>query len=312
MANKKTIAGCIFALLIAFGSCNNDDEGDPADETPTTQSFGTFQVSLMADDGYTSVLGKMYDGPSIPTMFFEEIAASGCRKLFKRRYPLCVPECGGLAVCVEDDSCQPHPSAVNIGTVTISGLDLNDGQTTFSMDPINSNYMYTSIKFPPCNEGEAVTLTASGSSSVPAFTLTVKGIAPLTLLNDTIKLIDGQPIDLQWTKPTVTGISSIFVLINISYHAGTNAKIECECDDNGSLTVPAKLLDSLKYFGISGFPKLEISRRAVSTDTTARAKLVVESKVVKMLQIPGVISCNDSADCPEGQYCAPDQRCRPK
>ena len=64
MASKKTIAVSIVALLIAFGSCNNDDEGDPVNETPTTQSFGTFQVSLIADDGYTSVLGKMYDGPS--------------------------------------------------------------------------------------------------------------------------------------------------------------------------------------------------------------------------------------------------------
>ena len=124
-------------------------------------------------------------------------------------------------------------------------------------------------------------------------------------------MLDGQPIDLRWTPPTVTGISTIFVLIDISYHGGTNAKIECECDDNGSLRVPAKLLDSLKTFGISGYPKLEISRLAISTDTTAKAKVVVESKVVKMLQIPGVISCNVNEDCPEGQYCAPDQRCRP-
>jgi hypothetical protein len=264
----------------------------------------------MADDGYTSVLGKMYDGPSPSNMVFEEIVAVGCSKLFKRLYPLCVPDCGGLAACVKGDSCQPYPSPVNIGTVTMSGLTLNDGQTTFSIDPINSNYMYTSIKFPPCNEGAAVTLSAAGSSSVPAFTLTVRGISPLTLLNDTIKLLDGQPIDLRWTPPAVTGISSIFVLIDISYHGGTNAKIECECEDNGSLTVPAELLDSLKTFGISGFPKLEISRRAISTDTSAKAKIVIESKVAKILYIPGIINCSLDTDCPEGQTCGADLRCR--
>jgi hypothetical protein len=312
MVCKKTIASGIFALLVAFGSCNNDDKGNPVNETPTTQSFGTFQVSLLAEDGYTSVLGKMYDGPVPSNLAFEEIAAVGCCKLFKRLYPFCEPDCGGLAACVKGDTCQPYPSPVNIGTVSISGLKVNDGKTTFSMDPINSNYMFTSIDFPPCNEGEAVTLTAAGSSSVSTFTIAVRGISPLTLLNDTIKLLDHQPIDLQWTPPAVTGISTIFVLIDISYHGGTSAKIECECDDNGSLTVPAKLLDSLKTFGISGFPKLEISRQAISTDTAAKAKLVIESKVVKMLQIPGVISCNGDADCPEGQYCAGNQRCMPR
>ena len=313
MTTKNTIAGGIFVLLIAFSTCNNDNKGNPTNVTPqsTMQSFGTFQISLMAEDEYTAVLGKMYDGPSVPSMMFEEIAAGGSCKLFKRLYPFCDPDCGGQAVCVEGDSCQPYPSVVDIGTVTISGLGMDDGKSTISMDPINGTYMNTSIKFPPCSEGDAITLTASGSSSVPPFTLTARGITPLELLNDTITLLDGQPIDIQWTKPTMAGISTIFVLIDISYHGGTKAKIECECADNGSLVVPAKLIDSLKTFGISGFPKLEISRRAISTDETARAKLVVESKVVKLLQIPGIITCTGDEVCPEGQHCAPDQRCRP-
>jgi hypothetical protein len=243
-------------------------------------------------------------------MIFEEIASAGCSRLYKRLFPFCNQDCGGLAACVKDDSCQPYPSAVDIGTVTISGLTTNDGKTSFSMDPINSNYQFTSLAFPPCNEGDAVTLSSTGGSSVSAFTLSVKGISPLTLLNDTIKMIDGQPINLQWTPPTVTGISTIYVLIDISYHGGTKAKIECNCDDNGSLTIPATLLDNLKTFGISGYPKLEISRQAISTDTSAKAKIVIESKVVKIVYIPGIISCGSDSGCPAGQTCGADQRCR--
>lgn len=301
---KKTILAVgILTAFIAFELCNNDGGGGPTNPTPTAPTFGAFQVTLIADGAYTSVVGKMYDGPYPPNMFFEEIAASGSCRLYKRIFPFCDPACGGQGACVQGDSCQPYPSAVNIGTVTMSGLKTNDGKTSFSMNPINYIYQFTSLAFPPCNEGDPITLSAAGSSSVSEFTLNIKCISPLTLLNDTIKMIDGQPINLRWTPPTVTGISTIFVLIDISYHGGTKAKIECNVEDNGSLTIPAVLLDSLKTFGIAGYPKLEISRLATSTDTSAKAKIVIESKVNKILSIPGIINCGETVDCPEGQTC---------
>ena len=308
---KKTISSIgIIALFMAFGTCNKETTNPTKPVVGTAQSFGTFQISLVSEDAYTGVLGKMYDGPTPPNMIFEEVMTSGSCRLFKRLYPFCNPGCGGTAACVKDDSCQPYPTAVDIGTVTISGLTTNDGKSSFSMDPLNKTYQFTSLTYPPCKEGDLVTLTAAGSASVSGFTLTVKGISPITLLNDTIRMADGQPITLRWTPPTISGISTIFVLIDISYHGGTKAKIECDCADNGSLTIPAKLLDSLKSFGISGFPKVEVSRRAITTDTNAKAKIVIESKVVRYLEIPGIISCNGDGECPEGQYCAGDQRCR--
>jgi hypothetical protein len=311
MKQKKTITSiAIIIVLLAFELCNNDNETNPVNPPPTAQTFGAFQVSLMAEDAYTAVLGMMYDGPLPSSMVFKEIASDGCSRLYERLFPFCDPDCGSLAACVADDSCQPYPTALDIGTVTMSGLKTNDGKTSFSMDPINRTYQFTSLVYPPCNEGEVVTLHAAGNSSVPAFSLTVKGISPLTLLNDTIKMIDGQPIDLRWTPPTVTGNSTIFVLIDISYHGGTKAKIECDCDDDGSLTIPAVLLDRLKTFGISGYPKLEISRRATSTDTSAKAKIVLESKVARIMYIPGIINCSGDSDCPVGQTCGADLRCR--
>lgn len=301
---KKTILAVgILTAFIAFELCNNDNGAKPEVQTPPAQTFGAFQVTLEEKGGYTSVLGRMYDGPYPPSWFFEEIAASGSCRLYKRIFPFCDPGCGGSGVCVKDDSCQPYPSALDIGTVTVSGFRTNDGKTSFSMDPLNKNYQYTSIAFPPCNEGDVITLSAAGSSSMSGFTLNIKGISPLTLLNDTINLIDGQPIDLRWTPPTVTGISTIFVLIDVSFHGGTKAKIECDVADNGSLTIPAALLDNLKTFGIAGYPKLEISRLATSTDTSAKVKIVIESKVAKTLYIPGLKYCSGNGECPEGQTC---------
>jgi hypothetical protein len=87
-------------------------------------------------------------------------------------------------------------------------------------------------------------------------------------------------------------------------------KIECDCEDNGSLTIPASMLDKLKTYGISGFPKLEIARYAIDVNAFSNAKIVLESRVTMMLDIPGVISCNGDDECPEGQTCGTDFRCQ--
>jgi hypothetical protein len=128
-------------------------------------------------------------------------------------------------------------------------------------------------------------------------------------------LADSQPITVKWTPATIPGISVIFISIDISYHAGTLGVIECNCDDNGSVTIPASLIDKLKALGTSGFPKLEISRRSVGTNSTTNARFVIESQVVIPLQIPGVISCDEndpSANtCPEGYICGGEKKCVP-
>jgi hypothetical protein len=100
-------------------------------------------------------------------------------------------------------------------------------------------------------------------------------------------------------------------MIDVSYHGTSKGKIESYCEDNGSLTVAASLLDKLKSYGISGLPKIEIYRRSVGGyNADANTKLVFESKIMRYLSIPGVISCDGNGNCPNGQTCGPDQRCR--
>jgi hypothetical protein len=313
----------LFLGLIIGGSCKKETPTEPVikpdtthiDTSTATETYGAFQIMLTTDK-QTSMLGKIYDGPTPPVEIYTEIMKSGPCKLYKRVHPYC-EDCGSSASCIAEDSCQPYSKAINIGTITVNGLKLANGKTSFTMDPINYYYQPMAddrIAYPPCNEGDVATLSASGSAQLAAFTLNFKGITALKVLNDTnqVPFPDHQAITLNWVPPATTGNSKIFVQVDISYHGGTQAKIEANCEDNGSLTIPAQMLDSLKTFGISGFPRIQISRRALSVNATAKVKITMESLVTLWLAIPGVISCNSDAQCPEGQACAGDQRCRPK
>ena len=180
------------------------------------------------------------------------------------------------------------------------------------MDPIANNYqppVGTQLAFPAFAAGDGITFVASGTKSVSAFAVTAKGISPLQVANESIELA-GEQVLLEWT-PSGQTEATISVAFDISYHGGTRGKVECECPDTGLLEVSASLLEQLKALGISGFPKIEIARRTIgSTDPPAQVDLVVESTVTKILEIPGVISCNGNGDCPGGQSCRPDLRCQ--
>jgi hypothetical protein len=313
---KRTFIGisCLCFLLVSFQqSCHKSGPADIVEPPPQTESFGTFLVQIngdiMDDPKITTVKGVINDGPVPPIMVFEKSDSTGPCALYKTRIPFCDPPCGSNAACVEDDSCQPYPQVVDAGLVTVNGMKIANAKTPFTMEYIAGNYQSPTLDMPPCAEGDTVTFAIEGKGSIPACTLTTKAIKPLKVLTDTFPCVDGQPLEVRWEPPDVPGISSIYVLIDISYHGTTKGKIECNCEDNGSLTVAASLLDKLKTYGISGFPKIEIYRRSTSVSAAAKVKVVFESKVVRFLSIPGIISCNGDAQCPPGQHCGADQRC---
>ncbi len=275
------------------------------------QVFGTFIVSLIPSESITTVGGKMYDGPTPSTTVWEESAREGGCRLFIPRVPFCPEPCGGSAACVEDDSCAPYPASVAVGTISVSGIGTLGGSAAFTMKHINKYYQPADqLAYPPFQEGDPVVFSIPGESAIGPFVLSSRGISPLIVLNDTITLEDGQPMNLLWTPPAIRGNSTIFVLVDISHHGGQKGKIECECEDNGSLTIPAVLIDKLKALGISGFPKIEVTRASSGFEMNAKAALHIESKVTKYLQIPGIISCMDDSECPDGQTCQFDFQCR--
>ena len=323
MLRATTAWGGIAALLLLSYSCGGEtpsvdapsDQGIPG--SATQQPFGTFQVALVAPrgetPGFTSVLGKVYDGPTPPAIIWEEAASGGGCRLLTPRVPFCEEPCGSGTICVEDGRCQPYPSPITVGTVQANGLRTDAGANTFSMDPIANNYQPTGgirLPHPAFFEGDDITFSASGTASVAPFTMTAKAIGPLEVADKTLTL-DGGPMTLEWTPAQQPELAPISAAFDISYHGGTKGKIECESPDTGSLQVSASLLDQLKALGVSGFPKVEITRKAIgTTDPSVETELVIQSMITKILEIPGVISCNEDADCPEEQACQPDFRCR--
>ncbi|MEO6095484.1 MAG: hypothetical protein ABIW76_07360 [Fibrobacteria bacterium] len=306
----------VFSLALLAASCMDDSGGG---KTPTGNgpSFGSFQVSLVeptgTTQGFTSVLGLINTGPTPSSFIWEEGAKSGSCRIFTPRVPFCETTCGSDAICVENNTCRDSPTPISVGKVSVNGLKTKAGAASFNMDPIRNLYQPAGgviLAFPPFAEGDAVTFTAGGDTSVAAFTVSAKGIAPLAALKDSFALADGKPIELEWTPPKDPGASFVSVLVDLSHHGGTKGKIECEGPDNGKLEIAAVLVDQLKALGVSGFPKIEISRKVISTNADVNVSLVLESLVTRPLAIPGLISCIENVECPDGLTCQKDFRCK--
>ena len=298
------------------------DEG--TDTAPTTDSepvdfdgVGTFQLELAPprgdDPGEAAILGTVLDGPTPGTVVWEVAATEGDCELRTPRVPFCDPGCDSSEACVEDDVCQPYPTAIEVGTVTVAGVTTTAGTDTFEMEPIAGYYQPAAdvdLAWPPFAEGDEVTFAASGNSTAPAFTMTARGIVPLEVTSDTITFTDGEAVELTWTPASAPDRSVINLSVNISYHSGTKGLIACQTPDTGALELSGGMLDDLKALGVSGWPIIVFSRTSLgSTDPAVDVDLILESSVTRDVQIPGVISCNTDADCPDGQTCQFDFQC---
>ncbi|WP_437982384.1 hypothetical protein [Sorangium sp. So ce117] len=299
------------------GSGGSTGSGEPTGDP--TKLVGAFQVrSLPSAEpgaaGSTAVIGKIYDGPTPAQLVWEMQAEEGGCQLLTPRVPFCNEPCGGSAVCVEDDTCQPYPAAHSAGNVTVTGLNLESGEASLVMSPTANNYQPPAgvkLLYPPVDEGGVLRFEASGDF-FSAFTVEAKGVSPLDLLNETIALDPAQPLQLEWTPPGQAGISKVYVKLDISHHGGTKGMIECNVEDTGSLDVPASLVKQLLDLGVAGFPTIIVTRRSVGSATipAGRVDLVVSSQIEQAVVIAGLMSCNDDSQCPEGQTCQSDLTCK--
>jgi hypothetical protein len=295
----------------------NSTEEDKKPSSGSHPTSGGFTVSLVEatsfSSAYSAVLGKVYDGPSPSALVWKQVAASGACKLYTPRAPFCETPCGSTALCVADNTCQDYPRSISAGKVTVKGVKDKSGQASFSMDPLLNSYQQptgTQLAFPPFSEGDAVTFSAAGDTGIGAFAISANGIGPLAILNDTITLADGKPILLKWTPAKSAGASTVTAMVDISHHGGTKGKIECEGPDNGEMEIAAALVDQLKALGVSGFPKVEVTRKAVAANKDVNVSLSLESMITKSLSIPGLISCGGDEECPDGKTCQSDMQCK--
>lgn len=300
-------------------SNGEEPDGDQQDEEENL--IGAFIVSMIppaaatedeeATAGYTSFYGKVYDDFTPVQIIWEEDTAEGSCRLMKPRVPYCSTPCEGGAVCIEDGVCKAYPTSRNIGTVHVKGIMNNSSENEFDLEPISNGYQTTDLPYPAFAEGDAISVSASGSDFTDAFSLETKGIAPFELDNESIAVSDSQPINLTWTAPGQSGISSIYVKLDISHHGGSKGKIECDAEDNGSLEIPATLISELLGLGVAGFPTIVVARQSVidTMISAGRVEMTISSSVEQAVEIAGLVSCNSYDDCTDGQTCSDSLMC---
>lgn len=322
VAAALSVAACGTDASPAADASTTDVATDRATSDGATDAsvgdavIGTFQVQLVAPTdagaGYTSVVGRVQNGATPQAIVWETAATGGDCKLLTPRVPFCTTPCGGSAVCVENDTCVPYPTAQTVGTVHVTGVRTADGMTAFDLNPVANTYqpLGAALPYPAFAEGDAIRFEASGSPFAAAFALETRGIAPLALAGSAINLQSGQDLALTWTAPAVAG-SRIAVRLDISHHGGTRGKIECDTADDGSLTIEANLITRLVALGVAGFPTIVVTRSNVGSAAlpAGRVQLNVNSVVETAVTIPGLRSCTGDSDC-DGGTCRADLTCQ--
>ncbi len=311
-------------LLAACGSGPDpvDAQGIDAPIGAVTPLLGTFQVSLVpaittgttTTPPYSALLGKIYNGVQPEPIIWDPAGtASGCT-LVTPRVPFCATPCGGAAVCVADNTCKPYAAAQTLGSVTATGLATQSGAASFTMDPIANAYQPPAgvqLAYPAFVEGEKFELVTSGSAFAESFTVGTRGVAALNLTNATLALQPSAPLALTWTAPSAAG-SKIHVKLDISHHGGSKGKLECDLPDSGSAALDGGLITQLLDLGAAGYPTIIVTRSMTGSAAvaTGRIDLIAASTIEKPVSVPGITSCTDTAECPNGQTCQPDLTCR--
>jgi hypothetical protein len=289
-------------------------ESGSAPEPGELALYGTFNLTLVPpfeetmSPAMTTFFGSVADGPRPrPSAWSERNAADGCKLLVPTPL-LCQPACGSAAACVGENTCARYPKNVDVGAVTLTGV----GPSPISMELVAGNYQPkagVSVPYPPCAEGEPITLAADGDGR-GALELAASCIAPLEFAAP-LAYEAGKPLALRWNAPRVGSRSQIHVKIDLSHHGGTKGAIECSVPDQGSLEIPSVLLDALVELGVAGFPTVALTRESIAQGAgyAANVLLTIVSSQERPLEIPGLRSCSENTDCDAGQTCQADRTC---
>jgi len=308
----------VSAVASGCGGNSSSDDDDAAGDL-----LGTFSVQLVAPrletdgtttPGYTSVLGKVYDGTTPETVLWDASMTSGDCTLSIPRVPFCSPSCGANMACVDDGVCAAYPTAQSVGNVHLDGVKTTSG-TGVDLTAVSNTYQAAGVTlaYPAFAEGDTISLTASGSTFASAFTASTKGVGELSLASgSTLALASGTALQLGWTAATSSSASTVHVKLDISHHGGSKGKVECDTADAGSLTLASAMVDQLLGLGAAGYPTIIVTRSSVghAAAATGHVDLEVSSQVEVPITVPGVQSCTDDTQCTAPATCQDDLTCR--
>jgi hypothetical protein len=282
------------------------DDTAPAPETvplagacAMAADYGGFVVDAVT--AYSTVSGSVLDGV-VPMTVLEEIAAEGDCRVLRRNNPFCDPPCESDETCDFDGSCLPWPETRDLGTVTITGLDVE-----VAMSPVAPGYTYfdTSVGHPAYTVGELVTLR-TGTSPWGPVTLHGVGVDQIEALEDTWLVVAGQDLTITWPPPAAGARSEVAVRIEIDQHGTSPVGLRCSFEDDGEGIVPGTLTELIVNAGVTGYPSGSLVRRtadSVALGEEGCMDLVISSTRSPDVRVDGYTPCNDDDDCPEGQTC---------
>jgi hypothetical protein len=312
----------LLAVMMTAGTCSDDDssptdggssDGDADGDSDSDADADALDSACSADtraggftlvfkDNETSLDGSVSDFVR-PSDIPELIDSSGTCSLLAPRNLFCDPPCDALGqTCGEEGTCINDETNQDVGTVTFTGL-----KTDLSVDPLALVLKYStniSDPYPAFDPGDAISLQAEGGV-YESFTLKGTGVNPVVTATDTITVAPNAPVVLSW-EPGGIDNTQMYINLNVNVHAAATGWIECNVPDTGSFEIPANLVTTLINLGLSGFPKLILSRRSIDTATITPGcvEFIVYSEKDLEVEVPGLLSCSDDSDCDDGMTCS--------
>lgn len=193
-------------------------------------------------DGSVWVWG-LYDRPLLGQIFgvvaewaWEVVLSEGeCVYLDQILYT-CDPACESDELCVADGVCQEWPQLAPAGDIEVTGL-----RQDLTLVPMGQGWYSTEQEIGDdlFDAGATIEAVAEGDQT-PAFTVQATAPAPFTEpLSCDFDLPDGD-YEVKWTP---AGGQRVRWEMVSAFHAGDGPMVLCESPDDGSIVVPAALID---------------------------------------------------------------------
>ncbi len=205
------------------------------------QVAGRFEVTEWypsSEEWFAVVSGLTRDGPD--PQLYEVAAEEGACRALQLALGVCDPPCDAMEVCTASDQCEPYPSAIAGGALSVAGLS---EPVEIVPEEWNPGYYYASLGDADLfDAGVEVTATLVGDV-FPALDLPSRGVSPMdtTLAAQVLTLVDGVDTTLTWTPGNDPDACVRLQLMPQWYGHGEPmpALLWCETRDTGSLTIPA-------------------------------------------------------------------------
>ncbi len=240
--------------LIVLAACGGDDAAATdggvdggADGGVGAPALGTVRVIeerwINPDDGQAfasgSVLAYYLDAPALA--WHQEVARAGACVLARYTPAQCDPACSD-GVCLRPNVCATPPGFHSAGRLTLAGL-----ATPVTITGADGYYTPTT-QLPAALFADDATVTASlAGASVPAHTLTARGVPPLVAAIDRkVTLAPGVDHTVTWTPAAGDARVRLTINANNSGHGAPYAAIiDCDvADAAGQITIAAALIDA--------------------------------------------------------------------